>query len=94
MRETLLFSVYRYLSINKILVNLWISLLVGPLHYFNIHNKKKLRKIVESSVISNYNIIKQRLSFFQCVSLFNQIGAEKLQNSLFEIIQLHLLYIR
>ena len=55
-----------------------------------IHNKNI--KIIESSIISNHITFK-RIGFFQFISLFGQIGAEKLQNSLFKIIQLHHLYI-
>ena len=53
---------------------------------------KKHQKIVEFSIISNHNIIKQ-IKFFQFISLFGQIGAEKLQNPLLKIIQLPHLYI-
>ena len=44
--------------------------------FFNIHHKK-CRKIVELSVISNYNTIKLRSDFFQFDSLFGLIGTEK-----------------
>ena len=58
-----------------------------------IHNKEHW-EIVESSIISNHNTIKQKPIFlFQFESLFCQIGAEKLQNPLFKIIWLHHLYI-
>ena len=42
---------------------------------------KKRRKIVISG-ISNHNTIKPTEFFFQFVSLFGQIGTEKLQNPL------------
>ena len=46
------------------------------------HNEK-LRKIVESNIISKYG---DRI-FFYCVSLFCQIAAEKFKNPLSEIIR-------
>ena len=53
-----------------------------------IHNKKKRRKIVEYSIISNHNTRN-----FQFISLFGQIRAEKLQFPLFKMIWLRRLYI-
>ena len=48
-----------------------------------MHNKKH-QKIVESIFISNHNPIKHKAGFFffRFVSLFGQLGAEKLQNPL------------
>ena len=51
------------------------------------------RKIVEFCIISKYNTNLQRAFFSQFVSLFDQIGVEKLQNPLFKTIRLHPLYI-
>ena len=57
------------------------------------HNKK-YRKNVKSSVISNFNTMKERWGFFfPIVSLFGQISIEKLQNPKFEIIHFHRSYV-
>ena len=46
--------------------------------WVNINNKNH-QKIVESSIIPNYRIIKQRPGFFN--SLFSQVCSKKSENS-------------
>ena len=53
----------------------------------------KGRQLLLLSIISNHYTIKERLDLFQFVSLFSQVGVEKLRNPLSNIIRFHRLYI-
>ncbi len=68
-------------------------------HNFNFNNSKMLVYIHNKPTRILLNLVYLQTTilcetrFFRFISLFDQIGAEKLQNTLFEIIQLHCLYV-
>ena len=68
----------------------------SPSYYIknkNKNKKKTRRKIVEFSIISNDNTIKQRPSFLNLSPYLVKLDDVKLQNDLFRIISPHRLYI-